>query len=576
MNNPHMRVTELLVPDIGTPAPEVRVHWMLYVVVGVLTSAVLLYGVVEQLFDTNFYVLWEATALLAGDRPYRDFYLMGWPLLTLISTAMQWVVGYRLIGEFLIQWTFIVAGILIGFRLATRLSHSIWASLTTTLVAIAIVAATPTFQFPKLFFYPIAVWVAWWYMEAPSIRRAAAVGLVTAAAFLYRHDHGIYIALAALLAFVLARAINPATKGWRSSALEAIAFAVTAAVTVMPWAMLVQRREGLIDYVQTRAAWGRTWSPDRFPYYALRDLNPASVVPGGTFPPRAAAEHWLLQLTLLMPVFVVVRAAIEAITRRRNGHPISLEIAQAVVAAVMVMIVGIRLFREDGYFTVVLPLSAALGAQLLVGPQRNAVKAWRVAQRILCAGMLVVTVVAVVGYVNAWDLLNWSEIDELAPTYRQLLTTPPIDALESDDRARHVQPADWLTSDADERQKIALRYMHECTRDGDRIFVTGSTPYQVGYYTERPIAGGQLQWHHGWRSDPVHARQSLILLQNQSVPFAFSTHDPVLVDLEKYPDIQRYFEQNYIEVEGSQGLLLVDRRRQPTARFGVLGLPCFR
>jgi hypothetical protein len=242
----------------------------------------------------------------------------------------------------------------------------------------------------------------------------------------------------------------------------------------------------------------------------------------------------------------------------------------------MVMIVGIRLFREDGYFTVVLPLSAALGAQLLAGPQRNAPKAWRVAQRILAAATLFVTVVAVVGYVNAWDLLNWSEIDELAPTYRQLLTTPPIDALESADRARHVQPADWLTSDADERQKIALRYMHDCTRDGDRIFVTGSTPYQVGYYTERPIAGGQLQWHHGWRSDPVHARQSLMLLQNQSVPFAFSTHDPVLVDLEKYPDIHRYFEQNYIEVEGSQGLLLVDRRRQPMARFGALGLPCFR
>lgn len=384
MNDRHMSVTELQAPDVGTPARDVRVHWMLYVLVGMLTSAVLLYGVVEQLVDTNFYVLWEATALLAGDRPYRDFYLMGWPLLTLMSTAMQWAIGYRLIGEFLIQWTFIVAGILIGFRLAIRLSHSVWASLTTTLVAIAIVAATPTFQFPKLFFYPIAVWVAWWYMEAPSIRRAAAVGLVTAVAFLYRHDHGMYIGLAVVLAFVLARAINPATQRWRSSALEAIAFAVAAAVPLMPWAMLVQRHEGLIDYVQTRAAWGRTWSPDRFPYSALRDLDPASVVSGGIFPPRAAAEHWLLQLTLLLPVFVLVRAAIEA--RRHTGRPVSLEIAQTVVAAAMVMIVGIQLFREDGYFTVVLPLSAALGAQLLAGPQRNAAKAWRVAQRVLAAG----------------------------------------------------------------------------------------------------------------------------------------------------------------------------------------------
>jgi hypothetical protein len=117
--------------------------------------------------------------------------------------------------------------------------------------------------------------------------------------------------------------------------------------------------------------------------------------------------------------------------------------------------------------------------------------------------------------------------------------------------------------------------MHDCTRGGDRILVTGSTPYDVDYYAERPIAGGHIEWHHGWRSDPAHARQSLRLLQTQSVPFAFSTGDPVLVDLEKYPDIRHYFEQNYVEVEGSHGQLLVDRRRQPTGRFGALGFPCF-
>jgi hypothetical protein len=72
-------------PASRRSATEIRARWMLYAVVGVITLAVLMYSVVEQLFDTNFYFVWQATALLAGDRPYRDFYEMGSPLMTLMS-----------------------------------------------------------------------------------------------------------------------------------------------------------------------------------------------------------------------------------------------------------------------------------------------------------------------------------------------------------------------------------------------------------------------------------------------------------------------------------------------------------
>ena len=567
---------ELTLSEFRTSARKVRAHWALYVAIGVLTSVVLAYSVVEQLFDTNFYVLWEATAVLAGDHPYRDFFEWGGPLQAFLSTAAQYLLGYRLLSEFIIAWSFIVAGLLIGFHLAVRLSQSVWAALITTLLSVAIVAATPTYHFPKLFIYPVSVWATWSYLEAPGIRRATVVGLVTAAAFLFRHDHGVYVGIGAVLAFVLARVIHPASRHWRSSAHEALAFMVAVAVPLLPWAILVHRTEGLIDYVQTRAAWGRTQSVDRFPYAALRDFNPGSVVTVGVLPSRATAEHWLLQLTLLLPVFVLVRTAIDATVRRRTGHRISLETCQAVIVAAMVMIVGIRLFREDSYFHVVLPLSAALGAQLLAGRQQNVRVAWRIVRLTLAVVILFVTIIAIAGYISAWDLLKSSEVAELRPTFHQLLTTPPIDALQPRDKAGEVQRAEWLTIDADKRQKIALRYLHDCTRAGDHIFVTGSTPYQVGYYTERPIAGGHVVWHHGWRSDPVHARTSLELIRTQSVPFAFSTHDPVLTDLEKYPEIRQYFQQNYVEVEGSQGLLLMDRRRQPTGRFGALGFPCFR
>jgi len=105
--------------------------------------------------------------------------------------------------------------------------------------------------------------------------------------------------------------------------------------------------------------------------------------------------------------------------------------------------------------------------------------------------------------------------------------------------------------------------------------VTGSTPYQVGYYAERAIAGGHVQWHHGWRSDPVHEQQSLALIERQSVPFAVSTHDPVLDDLKAYPHIREYFSRHYVELSETHGRVLVDRRRHQTGAFGKLGLPCF-
>jgi hypothetical protein len=263
-------------------------------------------------------------------------------------------------------------------------------------------------------------------------------------------------------------------------------------------------------------------------------------------------------------------------SRRDSGQRLSLEMCQTVIAAAMVMIVGTRLFREDGYFVAVLPLAAALGAQLLAGPGAGATRSWRMVQRVLAVGTLVVTCVAAAGYVNAWDLLKPSEINELGSTFRRLLTSPPIEALEPADRALTVEHAEWLTTDADARQKILLRYVHDCTRAGDRILVTGSTPYAVDYYAERPIAGGHVEWHHGWRSDAVHEQQSLSLLEKQSVPFAFSTNEPVLDDLQQYPRIRKYFEQNYVSLDGSGGLLLVDSRRRATGRFGALGFPCFR
>jgi hypothetical protein len=138
------------------------------------------------------------------------------------------------------------------------------------------------------------------------------------------------------------------------------------------------------------------------------------------------------------------------------------------------------------------------------------------------------------------------------------MASPPIPAGSTGDPAPHIE------------------YLRDCTVAGDRIFVTGSTPFQVGYYTRRPPAGGHIFWRQRFLRDPAREQQSLEMLQRQSVPFAISTNDPVLKDLEVYPRVHEYMAKHYVEVEGFNGNLLVDGRRQPTGTFGPAGLPCFR
>lgn len=558
----------------------------LYVLVGLLTGAVLVYTVAEQIFDANLQVLWEAIAMLAGDHPYRDFYLTGWPLQTVLSAIMLWLLGNRLIGEFLIHWSFILAGVLIGFHLALRLSRSVAASLAAILVTILALVPAATVHFPKLFFYPLAVLVASRYLDRPGPRQAAMAGAVTAMAFLFRHDHGVYIGVAFVFTFVLARVAVASSRTVPAIVRDAGAYAAAATLILAPWALVVHLSEGLADFARTRAEWGGVWAvPPGSPFDVLWDINPLRLLPWGNAESGPLSREqgllWLVQITLLLPMLVLGSVGLDLLAWIRRGRPTAPDTSATIVAAGLALFAAARLIREESYYVVLLPLSAALGARLLAGRPLDAPstawtrRGWRLAQRTLAVGVLLITSIAAAAYLDR-DLLSRNELDEVGSTYRQLLSSPPIDAYQPAADAREVDWAAWQEANSDARQKIMIRYMYDCTRADDRLLVTGSTPYHVGYFAERRIAGGQLQWHHRWRSDPVYEEQALALIRGQSVPFAFSTHDPVFEDFRAYPRIHAYLTDHYVEVEGTGGLLLVDTRRQPTGRFGRLGFPCFR
>jgi hypothetical protein len=547
-----------------------RAHRNLLVVVALLNLAVLVLTAGHQIYDTNFYTTWEATALRAGDHPYRDFFEWGAPLQAVVSLIGQLASGNRLIGEFGIQWLGIIAGAVISCHLCLKASRSVTASVATSVLAVAIVSIMATYHYPKLLLYPLATWMIWRYMEKPGRGRAAVVGTVTTVAFLFRHDHGVYVAAAAALGFVLTRVAVPSSRNLRAFVAETGVGALTSLALLAPWLLLVHTSEGLPQYVEARLQRYAVGSPYTNPYGSLLTMNP--VRPLLAWSP-AEGMLWLQQVSLLVPVLVLLGAVAAAVRGLRHREGIPADAARLAVAAALLAIVDWRTFREPGYAAAVAPLTAALAAPLVMNSRRTP---FIPILGIAAVVLLIATVPATVALARQSEIVTpWRLLREAPDVFEKLMVSPPIDGFAPRHEVLAYDRSDWNTEQV-HAVEVMMRYMHDCTAPGDRVLVTGQTPFHVGYYVERPIAGGHLFWHEGFRSDPARELQSLRLLQQQSVPFAYSTHDPVLDDFKRYPHIREYLMTNYTELDGSGGLLLIDRRRSPTGVFGKVAFPCFR
>ena len=566
-------------------------------IVGVLSATVLVLTADYQIYDNNFYTLSEAVALLRGEHPYRDFFEWGVLLQAALSTLMQRVLGYRLLSEFLLQWAFIVAGLVMAFHIAVRLSHSVPVSLAAMAVAAFDLAATPTYNYTKLFIYPAAIIAIWRYMERPDVRGAIWLAVVTAMAFFFRHDHGIYVGLALLLGMALARLIHGPALTARSMARNFVVCALAGAVFVVPWAIAVERSEGLRNYVEARAVINRAWSVQRSVFLAIADINPVHALTpdrqvevsagAGLYerllaktPARGPAQKWLHQVTLLTTLVALLAALVPLVRGRRHGELAFRDSCRLLVAAALVAIVERQLFRETSYYVLVAPLAAALGARLMAGPRddRDPIAASWLALASRGAGTLVllVTVAAVAGYAKESNILEpVYQVSHLPQTFRRLAASPPIDALVPVEDAHAVTLEQWATLGLGEHSDLFARYLHDCSAPNDHLLISGQTPYHIGYYADRPVAGGHLYWHDGWRADPKREAQSLELLKRQSVPFVYATHNTVLADFKRYPRIRAYIAEHYRPLEGSEGRLLYDTRLAPSGTFGKLGFPCF-
>jgi hypothetical protein len=211
--------------------------------------------------NDHFVHLARAQQVLLGAWPIRDFVDPGMPLMYLTSVVGLLAAGHNLIGEALISFGAIAIAGALAFKAAEAASGSTFAGATAALVQA--ISYPRSYSYPKLLLYALAILMCWRCISRPSMRSCAGLGVLVAIAFLFRHDHGLFIGAAALLSMFLARG------SWSHRAAGAAALAAGALVLLLPWAVFVQSTLGFPAYIksavefsqieasQTRMAWPR-------------------------------------------------------------------------------------------------------------------------------------------------------------------------------------------------------------------------------------------------------------------------------------------------------------------------------
>jgi hypothetical protein len=209
-------------------------------VVAVLACAYRVLTFVEFSND-DFMHMAFAQQIAHGSLPVRDYVELGLPLMALVSAGAQLALGEGLLTELFVEATAYAVTAALCLFVAARVSGSMAVGIALSLV---IVLCHPvSYGYPKLLTYAAGLAAVWAYCAAPSKPRLGLVAVVVAAAFLFRHDHGVILAPAVVIAIV-------ARHGWvRHSLAEAGRFAGTALLLVSPYLVWVQVHEGLWVYV---------------------------------------------------------------------------------------------------------------------------------------------------------------------------------------------------------------------------------------------------------------------------------------------------------------------------------------
>jgi hypothetical protein len=199
--------------------------------------------------NDHFVHLATAQQMTMGAMPVRDYVERGLPLMSAVSAVAQLALGEGLHSELLLvaaayglaaAWTFLVAAY------AGR-------SITVGLIAAAatVLAYPVSYSYPKVLVYAGAFLGAAWYAASPRIGRLALLAAAVVAAFLFRHDHGVFLAAGSMALLLVLFGTS------RKAVSAAAAFAIFVILFAAPYLAWAHANGGLDAYVGDGIAFSR-------------------------------------------------------------------------------------------------------------------------------------------------------------------------------------------------------------------------------------------------------------------------------------------------------------------------------
>jgi hypothetical protein len=234
------------------PSPKLTLG--LAVLVFVVTAVYrfnLLGGSLGGFENDEFTIVSRAAAMLRGELPSRDFLDAGVPLMLASSAATMSLTDGTLIGHAALTVTMLAFGAAMTFALAVAASGSIRIGLVVAFVQLAL--GPRHYNNGKIVFYAVAI-LAWWaYIARPTVSRVGMLAVLTAVAFLYRHDHGAFIGLGTAVVLLT---LTPSA-GVASTLRRALVYGGVLLVCVVPYGVYLSRNGGIAGHFRVGADFSR-------------------------------------------------------------------------------------------------------------------------------------------------------------------------------------------------------------------------------------------------------------------------------------------------------------------------------
>ena len=510
-------------------------------------------GTFAGLTDDHFFYVVRGWQILFGDLPVRDFVDHGAPLYYYVAAAVQWF-ERGTFSEIAFSVTMLSAAAALTFALAARASGSIaWGAL----AAFVQVLLEPRFyNYPKLLVYTMAIPLLWRFADRPDAWTRFWLAVVTAIAFLFRHDHALFIAIAFFALLIVTSGAR-----WRDALRHALLYSAVTLALLTPYLLFIQLNGGIGMYFRDAAAW------------AARDRARAPVVWPALGDDFVA---WMFYLELALPI-----VALLALSASRDGFRPQWPHAIPKLAAVAVLGLALnagflrhpleaRLADPSVPHAILLAWLMAAAVRAITGRASLPVRVGLVAFAIFAASVLIV------------GLGNRTPIR----LQKAGLTDGMADAIERAGRVRDQLREDWELASWRDRpghsELIDLSlYLNACTAPGDRILMQQYAP-QVLALARRAFAGGHADLRPGFFTTREAQELTLARLQRQRVPVVLlESGDSYAQFRESFPLVTAYLDEAYTLA----GTRVFDRRFDvqlfvrkglvPRRTYEPFGWPCF-